>query len=417
MRLKIEEWLTSQIVSEEAGNLLKESIVCYKASAYRAGILFSYLFFQTVLKERILSAKKPDDIPVAKWNAIIQNLRNDDKWDEEVYEAVKRGPGSWVIFNLTDDLRQQVTYWKNRRNDCAHAKTNGIHASHVESLWSFIQYNLPKFVVNGGKAALLEKVRVHFDITLTAPNTDFMYITNEIIHSIYEYDYEEFIVELNQLVGEDTFFDSLYGSERKISFWLKLFGLNDAFDKTLIEYLMVNENLNNAILKSDSSKVVYYREHPQFIRKLWFDGKIEPSILAALFRNDLIPFDQQEEAIESIVISYQRVYPEIIQEEDMNVLIARGLPTIFKRIAFVESRISSFEWANHAKRWLVIWYIKKYGVDEIIVWALTNTFRGDHPWHLRDALKEVFNEDPVLKDSFVMISQEKGYILPTLLGF
>jgi hypothetical protein len=416
MRLKIEEWLSNQIVSEEAENLLKESIVCHKASAYRAGFLFSYLFFQTVLKERILSAKKPDDVPVAKWSAIIQNLRNDDKWDEEVYEAVKRGPGSWVIFNLTDDLRQQVTYWKNRRNDCAHAKTNGIQASHVESFWSFIQYSLPKFVVNGGKAALLEKVRMHFDITLTAPNTDFEYITREIVHSIYEHDYKEFIVELNQLLG-DTFFDSSYESERKISFWLRLFGLNEAFDKTLIEYLLENEKLYNAILKNDSSKVVYFRGHHQFIRKLWFDGKIEPSILAALLRNDLIPVDQQEEAIVNIVNSHQRVYPEIIQEEDMNILIAKGLPTIFKRIAFEERNISSFEWANHAKRWLVVWYIKKYGVDETIVWSLSITFTGDHPWHLRDALKEVFSEDPTLKDSFIRIAQEKGYSLPVLLGF
>lgn len=416
MRLKIEEWLSNQVVSEEAENLLKESIVCYKASAYRAGLLFSYLFFQTVLKERILSSKRPEDVPQSKWNGIIHNLQNDDKWDEEVYESVKRGPGSWVIFNLTEDMRQQVTYWKNRRNDCAHAKTNGIQASHVESFWSFIQYNLPKFVVNGGKAALLEKIRVHFDISLTPPNADFGYIVQEIIHSIYEHEYKDFIIELNQLLG-DSFFDSSYESERRVNFWLSIFGLNESFDNSLIAYLLENDKLCNEILKYDPSKVLYFRGHPQFIRRLWFDGKIDSSILAALFRNDLIPTDQEEEAIEKLVHSNERIYPEVMLEEDMNTLISKGLPKIFKRIAFEERNISNFEWANHAKRWLVVWYIKKYGIDDTIVRSLSITFQGDHPWHLRDALKEVFNEDPTLKDTYVRIAQAKEYRIPELLGF
>ncbi|MEE4580534.1 hypothetical protein [Paenibacillus polymyxa] len=416
MRLKIEEWLSGQIISEEAENLLEESIVCYKASAYRAGFLFSYLFFLTVLRERILSAKKPDDIPETIWRGIIKKLHDDDKRDGEVFDQVKRGPGTWGIFNLNDDLRQQVTYWKNRRNDCAHAKTNGIQASHIESFWSFIQYNLPKFVVNGGKDALLEKVRIHFDITLTAPNTDFEYITQEIVHSIYESEYKEFIAQLYELLG-DKINNYSSESERRINFWLRLFGLNKSFDKALIEYLLENEKLLNAILMKDSSKVVYFRGHPQFIRKLWYGGRIDPSILAALLRNDLIPVEQQEEAITNIVESNQFINPEIILEEDMNVLIEKGLATVFKRIAFEEYYINSFDWANNAKRWLVVWFIKKYGLDEIIVRSLSTTFIGGHPWHLRDGLKEVLNEDPVLKDSFVRIAQENQYVLPTLLGF
>ncbi|GGF94101.1 hypothetical protein [Paenibacillus aceti] len=416
MRLKIEEWLSNQTVSEEAQNLLQESIVCYKASAYRASFLFSYLFFQTVLKERILSSEIPGDVPLSKWNGIIQNLRNDDKWDEEVYEVVKRGSGNWVIFNLNDDLRQQVSYWKNRRNDCAHAKTNGIQASHVESFWAFIQYNLPKFVVNGGKAALLEKIKVHFDIALTAPNADFEYIIQEIVNSIYEHEYRKFIEDINQLLG-DTFFDSSYESERKIKFWLRIFGLNEAFDKSLIEYLQENEKLCNALLKSDSSKVVYFRGHPQFIRKLWFDGKVDVSILAALFRNNLIPTDQEEEAIVNFIRSSQPVYPESIPEEDMNILVSKGLPIKLKNIAFEERCIGVFDWANHAKRWLIVWYIKKYGIDEVVVKALSITFQGANPWHLKDALKEIFDEDSTLKDSYIRIAQDKGYHLPELLGF
>ncbi|MGO4731152.1 hypothetical protein [Paenibacillus sp. 2KB_22] len=169
--------------------------------------------------------------------------------------------------------------------------------------------------------------------------------------------------------------------------------------------------------KTDSSKVLYFREHPQYIRNLWFKGLLDPSILAALLRNDLIPNEQKEEALESIIQSNQTIFPESIREEDMSTLITKSFPKVFKRIAFEERNISSFEYANHAKRWTVVWYIKKYGLDEAIVLALSLTFIGDHPWHLKDALKEMFSEDHLLKSSFVRISEEKGYRIPTLLGF
>ncbi|MGN2663036.1 hypothetical protein [Bacillus altitudinis] len=59
MKLEIEQWLDQQNFNEDINSLFEESITCYKASAYRASFLFSFLGFQSVIKERILKAEMP----------------------------------------------------------------------------------------------------------------------------------------------------------------------------------------------------------------------------------------------------------------------------------------------------------------------------------------------------------------------
>lgn len=86
--------------------------------------------------------------------SVCKNLRKEEKWDEEVNECVKKNDPNKVIFNISDDLRNQYLYWKNRRNDCAHFKKNIIDYFHVESFWLFLQSNLVKFAVNGSKEQL-----------------------------------------------------------------------------------------------------------------------------------------------------------------------------------------------------------------------------------------------------------------------
>lgn len=62
MVLPIEKWISEQRFPEEATVLIKEGIICYKAGAYRAGLLFSYLGFEKVIKNRLLDAKRPDNV-------------------------------------------------------------------------------------------------------------------------------------------------------------------------------------------------------------------------------------------------------------------------------------------------------------------------------------------------------------------
>ncbi|MGE6719369.1 hypothetical protein ACQKGD_18610 [Peribacillus frigoritolerans] len=62
MRLHFEEWIKDQKISYRTEELIDEAILCYRAKAYKASLLFSYLSFQNIIKERILSADSPLDI-------------------------------------------------------------------------------------------------------------------------------------------------------------------------------------------------------------------------------------------------------------------------------------------------------------------------------------------------------------------
>jgi hypothetical protein len=126
VRLPIEVWLETQEFNENAKSLIKEAITCYKASAYRAALLFSYLGFQLILRDRILRSERPGNIHERAWETIKRNLRKEEAWDTEVNECIKKNDENKRIFIITEDLRQQAIYWKNRRNDCAHSKPNII---------------------------------------------------------------------------------------------------------------------------------------------------------------------------------------------------------------------------------------------------------------------------------------------------
>jgi predicted metal-dependent RNase len=93
--------------------------------------MFSYLAFLTFLKETIIKSNKPASINQSRWDSILNDLQNDDKWEKRVFEELTNS--STPIFNIKEDIRQQIKYWKDRRNDCAHFKDNEIDAHHVES--------------------------------------------------------------------------------------------------------------------------------------------------------------------------------------------------------------------------------------------------------------------------------------------
>ncbi|MFC7358629.1 hypothetical protein ACFQO1_13110, partial [Jejudonia soesokkakensis] len=61
MKLPMEKWLDEQDVSEQAKSTFQEAMICYKAGAYRAAYLFSYLFFMLVVRDRILQANYSEE--------------------------------------------------------------------------------------------------------------------------------------------------------------------------------------------------------------------------------------------------------------------------------------------------------------------------------------------------------------------
>src|SRR5262245_21696135 len=125
MNLPIEDWLRSQSVDPESTSNFEESFLCYKLGAYKAALVFAYLGFSGVVRERIGSSQAPTGITSTEWSNIQSTVRSAETWDKAVFTSIQK-QRTHTIFIIPDDLRSQVSYWKDRRNDCAHSKANKI---------------------------------------------------------------------------------------------------------------------------------------------------------------------------------------------------------------------------------------------------------------------------------------------------
>lgn len=431
MKLPFEEWLERQSIPLPAKGLFEEAIVCYKASAYRAGLLFSFLGLQTILKYRVLEAKQPDYYNPHAWEAILNNLRKQEKWDEEVNECVKKNDGNKKVFNISEDLRHQYKYWKDRRNDCAHSKENSINYSHVEAFWLFIQSNLVKFAVNGSMESLLEKIKRHFDIRYTSPDKDDNYIISDIPHAVNDDSLLEFFEEIHNTFTSIEFvyvpWANSYTVEPFYAFWDKVFNVGGTIAEKLVLFFKSSEmdSVFKEYINHMPQGIVHFRNDPQFIRSFWYEKLVESrvkyKVLSAMLRNNLIPEGEKEEAFERLITNDQG--SETIRDEDFYILKEQGFIGKLRNVIFLGENyafgklINNFSWAgNNAE--LVLYYMNKVGLDKEVTESIIHIFsKAQHSWKLRDALKRNFEDKPILKEEFQRLAQEIGVTPPECLGF
>jgi len=305
MKLEFEIWYQEKVTNKDALDLFSESCLCYKIGAYRAAFLMSYLGFQNILKERLLKIENPPQgIPQPLWDRTIEDLLKDDKWDEAVFDNVNRTlPNN--PFLIGDDLRKQYVYFKCIRNDCAHAKSNIISSSHVETFWLFIQSNYSKFVVNGGRDGLLERIKIHYDPVYTKPGSDITPIVEDIITSMPVAEIPAFLRDVYALLQTDSLFCTFRKDEIPSDFWKTVvfsscFDLKDSLYKFIktdwnIFLEFINEYPNNLIeILSGSSQ--------EFVRQFWNERIFEMvlgnwyynnwNIVEKVIKTKIIPTDE-----------------------------------------------------------------------------------------------------------------------------
>lgn len=368
MKLAFETWLAEQRISVQSLELFQESITCYKSSAYRATFLFSYLGFQTIVRDRITRAEKPSALPDPVWAKLQADVRDDDKWDATVYEAIQRRQPV-EVFALTEDLRNQVTYFKNRRNDCAHGKNSRIDYSHVESFWLFIQSNIAKFAVVESRDQLINQIKDLFDRSVTPPNTDYSHIIIEIPNAVSVDKLSAFFDDIHGIISKSEpnrglMFSYLIRPE-EAEFFNKIFDLNhDAISKALFEYLREKDDLLLAVLRNKPNRINYFFHDPPFLRKLWYEklfvrfgGSKDYPVFCEMLRNGLIPEDQRVEAFNHLINN--RITTEMPEEMSHVILNQLGFYEIFKDIAFARESINYFSWGNSRKH-LVIHYLTHF---------------------------------------------------------
>jgi len=421
MFLDFGKWILEQSMPQESLDTFLEAILCYKFGAYKASLLFSYIGFQLIVKDRILNSNMPQLFPKSKWIQIHNDLRNNDKWDSAIFEAIQIKTNK-EIFHISEDLRNQVKYWKNRRNDCAHSKSNIINASQVESFWFFIKSNLSKFIVIGGKDELLNKVKDHFDISKTPPNQDIGYIVKDIPSTVDLQDYEQFLNDLLNLIRK--FDDSL-------------FSRNFTKDTIVIEKIISLNSLelthatSNILKRKDDLLLTYLRKYPHhivifsedktFIRGIWYDKlfgsatiKEDFSIYCSILKNNLIPEDQLNESFEHIIRN--RLLCNTPCDDDFIFLKNTKFFDKFKEIAFIENKICQFEWSKKNVNF-IIYYLSQFEMDETIAESIYFTFNVEnYPFKLAQDLELFLNSNEYKKNQLIGILEKKGHEKPEKLN-
>lgn len=101
MKLDIEKWNeNSENLSEAGKKLLEESVLCYKNVAYRSSFLMSYLSFMVTIKDRVINRRQcPEWIATEVWKRIVNDLTDDDKWEETVIELLLQAKPVEKIFS------------------------------------------------------------------------------------------------------------------------------------------------------------------------------------------------------------------------------------------------------------------------------------------------------------------------------
>lgn len=422
MKIQQEIWLEAQTFVEETRELFLEGIRCYKSEAYKASLLFSYLGLQSMIKNRVMESDKPDGYVQNEWDYKKRDLINDDEtWEKKVQELVKNR--TKPVFKLSQDVYDQYFYWKDRRNDCAHAKGNYISYPHVEAFWLFVQSNGQKFVVNGGKDFIIKQLQDHYDITKTPPGQDVSLIISKIPQALEKAEYHNLLESIEALTLQDPKSKSI-----KMEIWKKLSNLSE-LEAEFVEYLKIDSKsaFSLSLLRREPRLIKLFKDEHIFIRRTWMNFNSEFNdyyIMIEMLRNSIIPIEQREELfikmisnISSDVFEYDGwIIDKEIEEVDRMLLDSCGFFKTFYKKAFEEKKIvNDFNWGNRNKE-LVCYYLKFFDLDSVIVSAINRSFTTSYPpRYLNSALVEFYKKNSLIKQKHNDISNEIGESVPQVI--
>lgn len=229
MKLLIEEW-AENILNDNALEMMKEAVMCYKIGIYRSAYLMSYLAFKLTIRERLLSSSsKPDSISESDWNdKVISVLKNDDGWEECINKMVTTAPdnknnclGRVFKFSNREKIKNRYETWKYTRHSCAHGKEEPISSATVEQFWNYMQNDLPEYYVLGGEEYLMDE----------------LYRTYRYFYSLKSHYLNKLLKDISAVYKNDVkrCFDALYKKEKSclfinesnVEFWDSVFSYND----------------------------------------------------------------------------------------------------------------------------------------------------------------------------------------------
>ena len=373
-------------------DILNDAIRCYRHDIARPALMLSYIAFIQAVRSNLLNSDKPEGFNEKRWDAAMDNLRSENKWDEQVIVCIKdRGNGvdNLPFFELSDTLRNDVCYWRCRRNDCAHYKDSEITLSHVSAFWTFMMNNYNKFSPLGSLAQSINEYKRHYDISLTPKGKSTERIFKRLCLAIKTQDdlglfLKETYPKMDFEPQCDLLHDLLVEGHHKdlgISF-LK----GDM--KRLKAYLGAKPKDVSLILGDDAT----------LTRKLWYDDfrlfAQYLNVYAEMLRARMIPDAEIKESLGLYLEhEYKRGHLFIENEDDFNVLMENGLYDIFIDEYLTKSFVCNDPGGKCRKTDFYIAMIYRGGVTDKLMLALSEAVTDTFPYTLRDRLKgDIFCE-------------------------
>lgn len=417
MKLPIESWIDQRGYNTNIKQLFNESFICFKNGAFRASLLYSYTAFLTIIKHQVLKGVRPASIVEGRWNDIIKKVQNDDEWEARVYEELVNGTAP--IFNTKAYVRDQIKYWKDRRNDAAHFKDNPIASFHVETFWSFLQNNLAKITLEGGRDSLLQKFKDHFDPNKTRAGADFTHLVREVDTAIEKAQLKGF---LDQLINDIDSFFGLYDksdSAKVINLALEI--TEDATKEIIVQYLK-EKQLDLELASEYTDKILLMNYSDPEVRQIWrvrmFRNGFREStckIFASLLRNNLIPHDDVPEALGNFFDNYSQTSSGFYYSDELHLALSgNNFGEVVFQKAIVDKQLRSYKWVNN-KCDLIAYYFDCYPLRAETVECVCRMSNFAYPsqW-LEKAILSIFADKPAKKAEFHQIANQNGFAVPAL---
>lgn len=422
MKLDFEKWLDEQPeILEYKRQVFDDAVNCYKHGIYRPALMLSYIGFLFIVRDRFLQAEKPDLYEQVAWDALKHKVVMDDKWESELLNILsqqeKRDSANQKIvrtapFNINDDIRSQIKYWKDRRNDCAHYKSNEITEAHVIAFWSFIKSKLQYITVEGGLQSLLNKIKKFYDISITPANSEIQSLINDVEKLISKDTYQEILTSVFSSISKHSYLVNYD--------FLTPYYLSPKIRSFLLQLIKSDKNLLKHFIEEKPSSIKELLVENGEIRKFWYE-KIyfysnKLSIYAEMLLADMIPEEQIFEANEKI-LSFIYNNPSFIKidgEIQRMKLIEKG----FYR-TFVENFMSEDFFKMKYKDlnfktdfYINMIYVFGYNAHLVKAICLNLVSNKHHPYVLMTRLKEMLQENEKYRDDFKNIVIDTGITIP-----
>ena len=383
-------------------DILNDAIRCYRHDIARPALMLSYIAFIQAVRNNLLNSEMPSGFKKTRWDACMNNLRNDGKWDSEVVDCIKKktnGTNDPAFFELPDILRDDVCFWRNRRNDCAHYKDSEITLSHVAAFWVFMMDNYNKFTPIGSLHQSINDYNRHFDISRTPKGTS----TNKIFKRLClviktKEDLEYFLKATSDrmhLVPQcdlvhDLLVDGLH-KEIVISF------LKEEMNR-LKSYLCIKPKDVSLVLGNDATttRKFWYRDFQLFANC--------KNVYVEMLRSRMIPDNEIKESLGLLLKNEYERGAFYVDDDAINVLMDNGLYDIFIEEYLSKSSVCSNPGEKCRKTDFYISLIANGGITDKLILTLSDAVKGTFPYSLKNRLiSEIFSKEETKNKYFKTI--------------